>query len=67
MSSTRSHLLDRLSVSRPGYRLIDLVDSAIPVFLVKADVLLIERRPIGPIDEFILKSIDQGFVTPNEK
>jgi len=66
MSSERKRLLDRLSTSRPGYRLIDVIDSAIPVFSVRADVLLIERRPIGPIDEFVLKSIDQGLNTPAE-
>ena len=66
MNTQRAHLVERLSVSRPGYRLIDLVDSAVPVFLVKADVLMIERRPIGPIDEFVLKSIDDSFVTPDE-
>lgn len=66
MNEQRVNLLDRLSVSRPGYRLLELVDAAIPIFLVKADVLMIERRPIGPLEEFALKSIDHGFVTPTE-
>lgn len=66
MNTHRAHLLDRLSVSRPGYRLLELVDAALPMFLVRADILMVERRPIGPLEEFALKSIDHGFVTPTE-
>ena len=66
MSDYSQTYLDRLSLSRPGSRLLEIVPCAIPIFLVKADVLLIERRPVGPVEEFVLKAIDQGFVVPAE-
>lgn len=66
MTVPRIDLLDRLSISRPGYRLLELVDAALPMFLIRADILMVERRPIGPLQEFALKSIDHGFVTPAE-
>lgn len=62
----RSNYLDWLSLSRPGYRLLDVTAVGIPVYLVRADVLLLERRPVGPLDEFVMKSIDHGFVTVGE-
>lgn len=39
---------------------------AIPVFSVKVDALVIQKRPIDPIGEFVLKVIDQGFDVPIE-
>lgn len=63
---TSSAFLDRLSLSRPGYRLIDVTDVGLPVFLVRADVLLLEHRPVGPLDEFVMKAIDHGFDTLRE-
>jgi hypothetical protein len=66
VNTQRADFLDRLSISRPGYRLLELVDAALPMFLVRADILMVERRPIGPLEEFALKSIDHGFVTPTE-
>lgn len=58
--------LDRLSVSRPGSQLLEVVPCALPAYVVKAEVLLLEQRPIGPLEEFALKAIDQGFVVPIE-
>ncbi len=62
----QTHFLDWLSLSRPGYRLLEVTDIGIPVYLVRADVLLIERRPVGPLEEFVMKAIDHGFNTVTE-
>lgn len=58
--------LERLSLSRPGSRLIDLVPCAIPAYVVKAELLILEHRPVGPVEEFALKAIDHGLVVPAE-
>lgn len=53
-------------MSRPGYRLLEVEPAALPVFLFRSEVLLIDRRPLGPLEEFVLKAIDAGFVTVKE-
>lgn len=66
MTQYSKSFLDKLSLSRPGSRLIEIVPCAIPAFVVKAEVLVIERRPVGPVEEFVLKAIDHGFVVAPE-
>ena len=66
MTQYSQAFLDKLSLSRPGSRLIEIVPCAVPAYLVKAEVLLLEQRPVGPVEEFALKAIDQGFVVPAE-
>lgn len=62
----RARYLERLSVSRPGYRLLEVQDCGIPIFLVKANVLMLDRKPLGPLEEYVLKVIDHGFVVVKE-
>ncbi len=66
MKFDRKAFLERLSVSRPGYRLLDVIECGIPMFLVKATVLVVERKPLGPLEEYVLKSISQGFAVVPE-
>ncbi len=47
MRFDRKSFLERLSVSRPGYRLLEVIECGIPVFLVKTTVLIIDRKPLG--------------------
>jgi len=58
--------LERLSLSRPGYELLDITNFALPYFVIRAEVLLIDRRPLGPIEEFVMKAINSGWTTVKE-
>lgn len=53
-------------MSRPGYRLLQVVECGVPLFLVKANVLLIEWKPLGPVEEFVMHAISRGFTVVNE-
>lgn len=66
MTQYSQAFLDKLSISRPGSRLIEIIPCAVPAYIVKAEVLLLEHRPVGPVEEFALKAIDQSFVVPAE-
>ncbi len=66
MRFDRESFLERLSVSRPGYRLLEVVECGIPVFLLRATVLIIDRKPLGPLEEFVMKAISEGFTSVNE-
>lgn len=66
MRFDRKAYLEQLSISRPGYRLLEVQDCGIPIFLVKANVLMLDRKPLGPLEEFVLKTIDHGFTVARD-
>ncbi|MCZ4103043.1 hypothetical protein [Streptomyces sp. H39-C1] len=56
--SPDSLLALRFQNARPGLDLIAVVDAAIPVSLVTADVLAQDRKPLPLLDEFVLRFVD---------
>ncbi len=66
MNNTADFELAEFRVSRPGYKLVDLKDAVLPYYMLTAEVFLIERRPLGPLEEFVLKAIDSDFSTVKE-
>lgn len=51
---------------RPGLQLLGVVDAAIPVTIVRVDVLAQERKDLPLLEEFILRFVQSGVTHPNE-
>lgn len=46
---------------RPGFKLIDFLQVALPVFVIPIEAIVISAKPIALVDEFILRSISEGI------
>ncbi|MBE9222611.1 hypothetical protein IQ215_07860 [Cyanobacterium stanieri LEGE 03274] len=60
-SDSQSNTEDEISKrydNRPGFELVSLVSVGLPVTRITLTVLTLLRKPIPPIEEFVLKSID---------
>jgi hypothetical protein len=61
MNASSTELIRRrFGNHRPGLQLLDLVDAAIPVTILRVDVLAQERKPLPLLDEFILRFVHEG-------
>lgn len=49
-----------------GYKLVDMGVVGIPVFRITAVALVLEKKDLGPIEEFILRSADAGLQSSND-
>lgn len=52
--------------NRPGFRLISFGEVGLPVYRVQCIALTLAKKKLGPIPEFILRSIDAGVDTTSE-
>jgi len=50
----------RFGDHRPGLQLVSVVDAAVPVTMLRVDVLAQERKPLPLLDEFILRFVHAG-------
>ena len=53
---------ERHALSKPGYRLLACEAAALPFFVISAPALLLQRKPVPPLDEFVLRCIADGLV-----
>ncbi|HDS1556797.1 hypothetical protein A7X93_01365 [Stenotrophomonas maltophilia] len=53
-------------ISRPGYRLAQFKDAALPIYQLTVKVLTLERKPINPIEEGCLRAISAGLSLTKE-
>lgn len=61
MSLTSADMIRRrFGDHRPGLQLISVVDSALPVTMLRVDVLAQERKPLPLLEEFILRFVHAG-------
>jgi len=61
MSLTSGDIIRRrFGDRRPGLQLISVVDAALPVTILRADVLAQERKPLPLLEEFILRFVNEG-------
>lgn len=61
MSLTSADILRRrFGDYRPGLQLVSVVDAAVPVTMLRVDVLAQERKPLPLLDEFILRFVHAG-------
>jgi len=56
----------RFGNARPGLQLIAVEDAAIPVTVVRADVLVQEKKDLPITEEFTLRFVGFGVDTPGE-
>jgi hypothetical protein len=56
----------RYGATRPGLRLIAVVDAALPVTQLKVDVLAQERKPLPLLDEFTIRLAAMGIRDPDQ-
>lgn len=66
MILTYTNLLRRYADARPGLKLVAVEDAAIPVTLLRTDVLLQEKRSLPAIDEFFLRFTEAGVNTVDD-
>ena len=66
MNGDAEKLAERFATVRPGYKLLACEEAALPFFVVTAPVLLQQKKPVRPVDEFILHGILQGLKTSDE-
>lgn len=52
--------------NRPGFDLVSCQEVGLPVYKVTINLLTQIRKPIPPIEEFVLKAIDAGFSSEEE-
>jgi hypothetical protein len=48
---------------KPGFKLIDYLQIALPVFVIPIEAIVISAKPLALVDEFILRSISEGINT----
>jgi predicted transcriptional regulator len=66
VKSDAEELAERYADFKPGFRLLAVEEAAIPVFSVTASVLLQQRKPIVPINEYVLRCIHEGLKNPKK-
>ncbi len=49
--------------SKPGYQLIDFLQVVLPVFVIPIEAIVIASKPLGLVDEFLLRSITENINT----
>ncbi len=62
---TPEQIAVRYSV-RPGYRLVDYMEVALPVYRLNLAAFTVVHKPMPPIEDFILRTIGSGIKDPNE-
>ncbi len=50
--------------SRPGFSLVDFEEVGLPIYRLTAIVLTLQPKYFPPIEEFVLKTIEAGLLTP---
>lgn len=58
---TSADIAKRFANDRPGFELVHFEDVALPYYRLVLDALIQERKPIGPVEEFVLRGIDAGL------
>lgn len=66
MSAADVAVAEKFASLHPRHRLLACEAAAIPFFVISAPALLQQRKPIPPIDEFVLRLVKLGLRTPVE-
>ena len=59
-------ILEAAAFARPGFSLATFKQAALPVYLLTVRVLVLEKKPLSPIEEGCLRAIEAGLSTPAE-
>ncbi|POZ60295.1 hypothetical protein [Chromobacterium alticapitis] len=52
--------------ARPGYELSTFKEAGLPVYVLTLRILVLERKPLGPIDEAVLRAVRAGLSEPQD-
>ncbi|KJS41169.1 MAG: hypothetical protein VR70_05315 [Rhodospirillaceae bacterium BRH_c57] len=63
---TPEQVAKRYAFDRPGYKLIDFLEVAVPVYRLSLLASFLERKSIAPLYEFALRSLELGLNTEEE-
>lgn len=57
-------VLEEAATARSGYDLVSFKEAGLPVFVLRLRILVLERKPISPIEEAVLKAVRAGLDAP---
>lgn len=59
-------VVERAAYARSGYTLAAFKEAALPVYVLTARVLTLEKKPISPIEEACLRAVEAGLVSAED-
>lgn len=59
-------ILEQASTARPGYELAAFREAGLPVYVLTLRILTLEQKPLGPIDEGVLRAVQAGLTAPEQ-
>jgi hypothetical protein len=59
-------VLEQAASARPGYELAAFREAGLPVYVLTLRVLTLEQKPLGPIEEGVLRAVQAGLSTPEQ-
>lgn len=59
-------ILEQAAHARPGYELATFKEAGLPVYVLTLRILTLERKPLGPIDEGVLRAVHSGLDNPDD-
>lgn len=59
-------VLEKTAYARPGSALAAFKDAALPIYVLTARVLTLEKKPISPIEEACLRAVEAELSKPEE-
>ncbi len=59
-------ILEQASTARPGYELAAFREAGLPVYVLTLRILTLEQKPLGPIDEGVLRAVQAGLSAPEQ-
>lgn len=59
-------ILEQASTARPGYELAAFREAGLPVYVLTLRVLTLEQKPLGPVDEGVLRAVQVGLSAPEQ-
>ena len=51
----------KLATARPGYQLVSYREVALPLLKIDLDLLVLEKKQLPPIQEFVLRAVERGL------
>lgn len=57
-------ILEQAARARSGYDLVSFKEAGLPVFVLRLRILVLERKPISPIEEAVLNAVRAGLDAP---
>ena len=58
--------IENAANARPGYSLASFKEAALPVYVLTARILTLEKKALSPIEEGVLRALDAGLTRPEQ-